>query len=166
MRSTATPKVVVTASGGDWLETRILEDEGGWRVEVQPVSPALPAGQFDAAITIECDAGCASAVVPLRLTVELLIRAANSSPQSPPANVVASSFLPGITNGAWMSIFGERLASTARLWEERDFNGDQFPLELDGVRVTVAGKPAPVSYISQPDQLPGARRLAGGLGDG
>jgi uncharacterized protein (TIGR03437 family) len=50
--------------------------------------------------------------------------------------------------GTWIEIYGTNLASGTREWSTADFSGDTAPLSLDGVSVTIGGRPAPISYIS------------------
>ncbi len=71
-----------------------------------------------------------------------------------PANAVGNgaSFQPGIAQNTWMSIVGANLASTNRIWKSSDFVGNKLPTSLDGVTVTVNGKPAYVYFVS-PKQL-------------
>jgi uncharacterized protein (TIGR03437 family) len=64
----------------------------------------------------------------------------------------AASFQPGISPGAWISIFGAGLASTTRGWRSDEIVSGKLPTELDGVSVTIDGKPAAICYIS-PTQL-------------
>jgi uncharacterized protein (TIGR03437 family) len=67
----------------------------------------------------------------------------------------AASPVSGITVGSWVSIFGVNLAPTgdARLWNSAtEIVNGKFPLSLDGVSVTINGKPAVVEYI-QPTQI-------------
>lgn len=54
--------------------------------------------------------------------------------------------------GAWISIFGSNLANTARLWRNDEIINGVLPTQLDGVQVTINGRPAAISYIS-PTQL-------------
>lgn len=63
-----------------------------------------------------------------------------------------ASFLPGFSQGSWVTIFGANLAGTTRLWAAADFVGDALPTQLDNVSVTIDGKAAYVYYIS-PGQL-------------
>jgi uncharacterized protein (TIGR03118 family) len=77
--------------------------------------------------------------------------------QAAPAVVAAqvlngASFLTGIAPNAWVSIKAENLASTTRAWESQDFVNGALPTELDGVSVSVNGKPAYIGYIS-PTQI-------------
>lgn len=67
-----------------------------------------------------------------------------------------------IAPNTWMAIRGSNLAPTTRVWQDSDFSAGQMPTQLDGVSVTVNGKPAFVYYISPgqvnvlspPDPLP------------
>jgi uncharacterized protein (TIGR03437 family) len=53
-----------------------------------------------------------------------------------------------IAPNTWIEIKGRNLAPRERLWGAADFVNGQMPVELDGVRVTVNGRPAFVYYIS------------------
>lgn len=66
--------------------------------------------------------------------------------------VNGASFLPGIAPGTWITIMGAYLSQTTRSWTAADFSGNNLPTQLDGVSVTINGKPAYVAYIS-PQQL-------------
>jgi uncharacterized protein (TIGR03437 family) len=67
--------------------------------------------------------------------------------------VNGASFLPGIAPGTWITIKGTNLSITARSWTGSDFSGsNNLPTQLDGVSVTVNGKPAYLYFIS-PAQL-------------
>jgi hypothetical protein len=64
-------------------------------------------------------------------------------------------------SGSWLEIKGTNLATGARLWEGKDFQGTNAPTSLDGTSVTINGKPAFVYYISGTQvnvQAPGGRR--------
>ena len=73
-----------------------------------------------------------------------------SKPSIAAAGVVnGASFQPGIAAGSWISILGANLSRTgARSWRGDEFVKGALPTQLDGVGVTVNGKPAYVSYIS------------------
>ena len=66
--------------------------------------------------------------------------------------VSSASFLPGVVSGSWVTIFGQDLASTTRIWRKDEVIDGVLPAELDGVRVNIGGKPASVYYVS-PIQL-------------
>lgn len=77
------------------------------------------------------------------------------NPVPPPAISAVqngASFLPGFSQGSWVTIKGTNLAGTTRIWTGADFVGPNLPTSLDGASVTVDGKPAYVYYIS-PTQL-------------
>ena len=84
--------------------------------------------------------------------------AAQLGPIAPPQKAViggvadSASFRAGIASGSWVSIFGSGLSATTRSWQSADFQGTNLPMALDGVSVTINGKPAAVWYIS-PIQL-------------
>ena len=65
--------------------------------------------------------------------------------------VNAAGFQPGIVANSWVTIKGTNLASTTGDWSNSIVNG-ALPTSLDGVSVTMGGKPAYVYYIS-PGQL-------------
>lgn len=78
---------------------------------------------------------------------------APSVPQFSSAAVVNGASLTGsIASGAWVSIFGQNLAGTTRIWNSNDFGGGKLPTSLSGVSVTINGQPAYIYYIS-PTQL-------------
>jgi uncharacterized protein (TIGR03437 family) len=64
----------------------------------------------------------------------------------------AASFQAPIEAGSWVMIQGTNLANDTRVWESSDFTGNNLPVSLDGVSVTIDGKPAFVEYIS-PTQI-------------
>lgn len=148
------PTATATTFGGNWLRVDVMEQSGGWRVEAQPVSGDFPVGLYDAVIEISCGVGCQGSAIPVRYRVEDATSAGNdAAPALSSGGIVnAASFAPGIAGGAWASIFGQRLAPTTRLWQEGDFSADLLPTTLDGVRVSVNGRPAAISFIS-PQQV-------------
>ncbi len=62
--------------------------------------------------------------------------------------VNAGSLVAGSAPNTFLSIFGPNLASTSRNWAAKDFNSGALPTSLDGVSVTINGKPAYVAYVS------------------
>jgi uncharacterized protein (TIGR03437 family) len=70
------------------------------------------------------------------------------------ANPVLTSFLgnAGFSSNTYVEIYGANFSTTSRLWAGADFNGSNAPTSLDGVSVTVNGKPAFIYYIS-PGQI-------------
>jgi uncharacterized protein (TIGR03437 family) len=63
-----------------------------------------------------------------------------------------ASFQPGIEAGSWVMIQGANLADTTGTWQSSDFTGNNLPTMVDGVSVSIDGKPAFVEYIS-PTQI-------------
>jgi uncharacterized protein (TIGR03437 family) len=79
------------------------------------------------------------------------------TPVTPPASRVnsvvnAASFQPVIASGGFVSIVGTGFTNSSRSWTSSDFSGNNLPTALDGVSVTINGKPAYVEYIS-PTQI-------------
>jgi uncharacterized protein (TIGR03437 family) len=61
-----------------------------------------------------------------------------------------ASFLPGIEAGSWVTVQGSNLANTypGRTWTASEVVNGNLPTSLDGVSVSIDGKPAFVNYIS------------------
>lgn len=64
----------------------------------------------------------------------------------------AASYQDGIAATEWISVFGKNLSTSTRSWRDDEIVDGVLPTELDGVRVTVNGKPAAIAYIS-PTQI-------------
>ena len=60
----------------------------------------------------------------------------------------AAGFQKVIAPYTWVAIIGNNLSATTRAWQAADFTDNRLPTQLDGVGVTVGGKPAYVSYVS------------------
>jgi uncharacterized protein (TIGR03437 family) len=76
-----------------------------------------------------------------------------STPHISPSGVTnAASFQAGIASGSWITIYGDHLSATTRIWTGADFISNKLPTSLDGVSVKVNGKDAPVYFIS-PTQI-------------
>jgi uncharacterized protein (TIGR03437 family) len=85
---------------------------------------------------------------------DLVVAPQPRSAQPPPviASVVnAAGFQPGLVANSWVTIQGTNLAPQTDDWSHSIVNG-ALPTSLDGVSVTMGGKPAYVYYIS-PGQL-------------
>jgi uncharacterized protein (TIGR03437 family) len=66
--------------------------------------------------------------------------------------VNAASYQPAIASGGFVSIIGTSFGNSTRSWTSSDFSGNNLPTSLDGISVTINGKPAYVEYIS-PTQI-------------
>jgi uncharacterized protein (TIGR03437 family) len=53
-----------------------------------------------------------------------------------------------VAPGSWMEIYGTNLAGSTRSWAGTDFTGNQAPVSLDAVKVTIGGQAAFIDYIS------------------
>jgi uncharacterized protein (TIGR03437 family) len=63
-----------------------------------------------------------------------------------------ASFAAGVVSGSWTTIFGSNFTSVTRDWTGAIDAQGNFPTSLEGVSVTIDGKPAYVYFIS-PNQL-------------
>ncbi len=66
--------------------------------------------------------------------------------------VNGASFQQNAAPNTWITITGNNLAATARNWQNSDFVNGALPTSLDGVSVSINGKPAYVYFIS-PGQI-------------
>jgi uncharacterized protein (TIGR03437 family) len=64
----------------------------------------------------------------------------------------AANFQPAIEAGSWVAIQGANLSNSTGIWQSSDFSGNNLPIVVDGVSVTIDGKPAFVEYVS-PTQI-------------
>ncbi len=74
--------------------------------------------------------------------------AAGTVPAIAASGVVnGASFQPGIVPNSWLTVQGTNLSATTNTWEKAIVNG-VLPTSLDGVSVSVGGKPAYVYFVS------------------
>lgn len=64
------------------------------------------------------------------------------------ATVNAAGYQAAIAPSSWVTLFGWNLAGSTREWNQSDFTGTKLPASLDGVQVSINGKPAFVSFVS------------------
>jgi uncharacterized protein (TIGR03437 family) len=79
----------------------------------------------------------------------------NATPANQPRirNVVhGASFESTAAGATWFTVLGSNLATSTRAWRASDFTGNNLPTQLDGVSVSVGGRPAYLYYVS-PTQL-------------
>jgi uncharacterized protein (TIGR03437 family) len=61
----------------------------------------------------------------------------------------AMNFQQGVTASSWISIFGRNLSATTHDWTGApELAQNKLPFVLDGVSITINGKPAAVSFVS------------------
>ncbi|HXS97447.1 MAG TPA: IPT/TIG domain-containing protein [Candidatus Limnocylindrales bacterium] len=107
--------------------------------------------QFDVLIPYQC--GSQTCTKPTTI-FDLVVAPQPPGAQPSPAvtSVVnAAGFQPGVAANSWVTIQGTNLAPQTDDWSHSIVNG-ALPTSLDGVSVTIGGKPAYVYYIS-PGQL-------------
>jgi uncharacterized protein (TIGR03437 family) len=77
------------------------------------------------------------------------LKAAAASGNTPTITSVSGSAggQSGVFPGAFVSVYGTNLATTTSTWDKAVVNG-ALPTTLDGVSVSVGGKPAYISYVS------------------
>jgi uncharacterized protein (TIGR03437 family) len=98
----------------------------------QPVTDSLTLGPFDAIILL---------ADPIRLTTPTVTAVAN-----------AAGGQPGVASGAYVSIYGSNFTPLPYDdWSKSIING-KLPKQLDGISVTIGGKPAYV-YAVTPGQI-------------
>lgn len=54
----------------------------------------------------------------------------------------------GVAAGTWIEIYGSNLSTNTREWAGGDFSGTTAPTSLDGVSVSIGGRPAFIRFIS------------------
>ena len=91
---------------------------------------------------------------PTGYSEAFVVKLAAPGPPAITAVVDGASFQPGIEAGSWVTIRGTNLANTfpGRTWRTDEVVNGNLPTSLDGVSVTIDGKPAYVYYIS-PTQI-------------
>jgi uncharacterized protein (TIGR03437 family) len=89
--------------------------------------------------------------VVLLLDGSVVLPATSLPTMSPNGVVSGASFQPGIVPNSWFTVWGTNLSSTTNSWDKSIVNGN-LPTTLDGVSVSVGGKPAYIYYVS-PSQI-------------
>jgi uncharacterized protein (TIGR03437 family) len=125
-------------------------DDGALAVATDPGGNVILAGQTWA-LDFPVPGGVQA---PAGLGEAFLVKLAPVSPPVIASVVNGASFQPGIVSGSWVTIRGTNLANTrpGRTWRTDEVVNGKMPTSLDGVSVTINGKPAFVYYIS-PTQI-------------
>ncbi|HEX4275135.1 MAG TPA: hypothetical protein VHZ74_07265 [Bryobacteraceae bacterium] len=139
-----------TATASDaWLKISAASGTAPSTVSVSIDASALSAGTYNGSIQISASGATNS---PASVSVTLVVQGTQTGGATITAVSNAGSFQAGFASAAWISIFGTNLASTTYSWQAADFVNGQLPVSLQGVSVTIDGKPAYVEYIS-PGQI-------------
>jgi uncharacterized protein (TIGR03437 family) len=136
-------------SSASWLTVSPTSGTGAGTLTIGINPAGLSAQTYNGTIAVTDSAAANS---PQTIAVTLAVAAPALNLPTIASVVNGASFQPGIESGSWVTIKGSNLAPDSRIWQASDFNGNNLPLALDGVSVTIDGKPAAVYYIS-PTQL-------------
>ena len=81
------------------------------------------------------------------------------------AIVNSASYTAPVAPGGFVTIFGANLSATQRTWTTSDFVGGKLPTSINGVSVTIDGKPAYIYYVTpgQIDLIPAADTTQGSV---
>ena len=142
---------IVTQSGIQYIEQTAPRPDGSFTI--QWTAPASDIGEITVYVAANAanwngaNSGYRIHLRQFKLTVATPSKPKPVLSEGTPV-VNGASFLPGITQGSWVSVFGTELAPTTRIWTAEEIIDGKLPLELDGVRVNINGKAGAVHYIS------------------
>lgn len=143
------------SNGASWLTAEAQLVKNSWIVKATANPSGLLPGVYDSQIGLTCmTANCQTVMIPVRIHVFATSQSDNEGSGEHQTRIAsggivnAGSFLQGLTDGSWMSIFGDDLAAETRTWQLEDFDGPRFPLSVAGVQVKVDGKPAAIHFAS------------------
>jgi uncharacterized protein (TIGR03437 family) len=139
--------VLSAPPNGKWLTVAPSAALTPQSLTVTVAAKDLAAGVYAGTLQLTVE-GIPTASVTIPVTYTLQVKPAIS-----PGGVVdAAGGGKAIAPGTWVSIFGTLFSSTTRAWRAADFQNGVLPTALDGVSVTIDGKPAAVAFIS-PTQI-------------
>src|ERR1019366_6443317 len=108
----------------------------------------LAAAVYNGVITLAVE-GIPNSSVTIPVTFTITAPTPVQKPTIAAGGVVDAAGLgPAIAPGTWVSLFGTSLSATTRAWRDADFLNGRLPTSLDGVSVTINGKPAAIAFIS------------------
>jgi hypothetical protein len=129
--------------GVSWLTTTPVNGVTPSDVMVTASAVGLSVGIYTGAVQFTSDTSFVSVLVTLRVDWNAPVITGVAH---------AATFQAVLSRGAWASIFGSNLASLSRSIGDSDIVDGSLPTSVEGVSVTVDGKPAFVHYVS-PTQL-------------
>jgi uncharacterized protein (TIGR03437 family) len=135
---------------GKWLTVSPTAAATPQTLRVAVTAKDLGVGVYSGTLKLAIDGiPNASVNIPVTYTIQAPVQ----KPTIFPGGVVdAAGGGKAIAPGTWVSIFGTSLSGTTRPWLDADFQAGRLPTSLDGVSVTINGKPAAVAFIS-PGQI-------------
>ena len=135
---------------GKWLTVTPAGAATPQMLTVAVAAKDLVAGAYNGVLKLTVEGiPTASITIPVTYTIQ----APAQKPTIAAGGVVdAAGGGKAIAPGTWVSIFGTLLSTTTRAWRDTDFQNGLLPTVLDGVSVTIDGKPAAVAFIS-PGQI-------------
>jgi uncharacterized protein (TIGR03437 family) len=141
---------VSSPPNGKWLTVAPSAALTPATLSVAVTAKDLPAATYSGSLTMAVS-GLPNGSVTIPVTFN--IQAAAQRPTISAGGVVdAAGGRPAIAPGTWVSLFGTAFSATSRPWRDTDFQNGRLPTSLDGVSVTIDGKPAAVAFIS-PTQI-------------
>lgn len=130
-----------------WLSASPASGTAPATMTVAVAASGLAPGTHSGILTIS------SAATPTKtIAVTLNVRTSGASSVEITSVVSGASFGPAVAPSGWITITGKNLARTSRTWRDSEIVGGRLPTSLDGVSVSIAGRPAFVYYIS-PTQI-------------
>jgi uncharacterized protein (TIGR03437 family) len=137
-------------SSATWLTISAASGTAPSTVTVSIDPAGLAANTYNGTIQITSSGTTGS---PVTVAVALTVQGTQTGGGGTITGVANSgSFAAGIAPATWVSIFGSNLATTTYVWQASDFVNGALPTTLQGVSVTIDGKPAYVEYVS-PTQI-------------
>ena len=132
---------------GKWLTVAPSAALTPQTLTVTVAAKGLLAGTYSGVLMLTVE-GIPTSFVPIPVTYTI-----QQKPTISAGGVVdAAGGGKAIAPGTWVSIFGTLLSATTRAWRDTDFQNGLLPTALDGVSVTIDGKPAAVAFVS-PGQI-------------
>ena len=136
-------------SSATWLSASAASGTAPSTVTVSINPAGLAVGTYNGTIQITAAGATGS---PVSVAVTLTEQGTQTGGGTITGVVNSGSFAAGIAPATWVSIFGSNLAATTYVWQASDFVNGALPTTLQGVSVTIDGKPAYIEYVS-PTQI-------------
>ena len=143
--------VVSAPPNGKWLTVTPSGALTPATLTVAVTTKDLPAATYTGSLTMAVSGlPNGSVTIPVTFTIQAL--ATRPAIAASGGVLDGAGYGPAIAPGTWVSVFGTAFSATTRAWRDADFVSGRLPTSLDGVSVTINGKPAAVAFIS-PTQI-------------